>query len=185
MRVEPNHVYVIPPDRDLSILHGVLHLLEPALPRGLRLPIDLFFRSLADDRQEQSIGVILSGMGSDGRARAACHQGEGRRCFVQAPASAKFDSMPRSTVEAGLADVIAPPEELPAKVLDYLQRVPDLVSPQPRVDLADKEQSGLEKVVLLLRTQTGHDFSLYKKTTIYRRIERRMGLNFVTAPKRG
>ncbi len=179
MKVEPGHVYVIPPDRDLSMLRGVLHLLEPAAPRGLRLPIDYFFRSLADDRQEHSIGVILSGMGSDGTLGLRAIKEKAGVVFVQTPDSAKFDGMPRSAIDAGLADVVAPAEELAAKIITYLQHIPLLVARPclPNLDLADTEQSGLEKVVLLLRTQTGHDFSLYKKSTIYRRIERRMGLH--------
>jgi two-component system, chemotaxis family, CheB/CheR fusion protein len=178
MKIEPNHVYIIPPNRDLSILHGVLHLLEPAAPRGLRLPIDFFFRSLADDRQGQSIGVILSGMGSDGTLGLRAIKEKAGAVFVQTPTSAKFDSMPRMAIDAGLADVVAPAEDLPGKIIDYLKHVPLLVRPDH--DLAEKDQSALEKVVILLRTQTGHDFSLYKKSTIYRRIERRMGLHQVT-----
>jgi two-component system CheB/CheR fusion protein len=178
MKIEPNHVYIIPPNRDLSILHGVLHLLEPAAPRGLRLPIDFFFRSLADDRQGQSIGVILSGMGSDGTLGLRAIKEKAGAVFVQTPTSAKFDSMPRMAIDAGLADVVAPAEELPGKIIDYLKHVPLLVRPDH--DIAEKDQSALEKVVILLRTQTGHDFSLYKKSTIYRRIERRMGLHQIT-----
>jgi len=178
MKIEPNHVYVIPPNKDLSILHGVLHLLEPAAPRGLRLPIDFFFRSLADDQRERSIGVILSGMGSDGTLGLRAIKEKAGAVFVQTPASAKFDSMPRMAIDAGLADVIAPAEELACKIIDYLQHVPLLVRPDQ--DFAEKDQSALEKVVILLRAQTGHDFSLYKKTTIYRRIERRMGLHQIT-----
>jgi two-component system CheB/CheR fusion protein len=178
MKVEPDHVYVIPPNKDLSILHGVLHLLEPAAPRGLRLPIDFFFRSLADDRQGQSIGVILSGMGSDGTLGLRAIKEKAGAVFVQTPTSAKFDSMPRMAIDAGLADVVAPAEDLPGKIIDYLKHVPLLVRPDH--DMAEKDQSALEKVVILLRTQTGHDFSLYKKSTIYRRIERRMGLHQIT-----
>ena len=85
MKVEPDHVYVIPPNKDLSILHGVLHLLEPAAPRGLRLPIDFFFRSLADDQHEQSIGVILSGMGSDGTLGLRAIKEKAGAVFVQSP----------------------------------------------------------------------------------------------------
>jgi two-component system CheB/CheR fusion protein len=175
MKIEPNHVYVIPPNKDLSILHGTLHLLEPAAPRGLRLPIDFFFRSLADDRQEQSIGVILSGMGSDGTLGLRAIKEKAGAVFVQTPTSAKFDSMPRMAIEAGLADVIAPAEELPGKIIDYLKHIPLHVRPDHAI--AEKDQSALEKVMILLRGQSGHDFSLYKKSTIYRRIERRMGLH--------
>ncbi len=176
MKVEPRHVYVIPSNRDLSILHGVLHLLEPAAPHGLRLPIDFFFRSLADDQQERSIGVILSGMGSDGTLGLRAIKEKAGAVFVQTPESAKFDSMPRSAINAGLADVVGSPEELPGKILAYLHHVPTLV-PRSDLNLAEADQSGIEKIVILLRTRTGHDFSLYKKSTIYRRIERRMGLH--------
>ena len=175
LKLAPDCVYVIPPNKDMSILHGVLHLLEPAAPRGLRLPIDFFFRSLADDCQAQSIGVILSGMGSDGTLGLGAIKEKAGVVFVQAPASAKFDGMPRSAIDAGLADVVAPAEDLPGRIMDYLKYAPPIVrsdSPQE-----SKAQSTLEKIFILLRTRTGHDFSLYKKSTIYRRVERRMGLH--------
>ena len=179
MKVEADHVYVIPPNRDLSILHGVLHLLEPAAPRGLRLPIDHFFRALAEDQQARAVGVILSGMGSDGTLGLRAIKGHAGVAFVQDPASAKFDGMPRSAVAANLADVVAPAEALAGKIVAYLQHVPLWLS-RTEVAVADTDQSGLEKVVLILRSQTGHDFSLYKKSTLYRRIERRMGLHQLT-----
>jgi len=174
-RIQPDCVYVIPPNKDMSILQGVLHLLDPVARRGLRLPIDFFFRSLADDAEERSIGVILSGMGTDGTMGLRAIKGKAGVVFVQEPASAKFDSMPRSAIEAGLADVIAPVETLPGKIIAYLQHVPLIA--KPGLVREDKAQSGLEKVVILLRAQTGHDFSLYKKNTVYRRIERRMGIH--------
>jgi len=174
--VEPNHIYVIPPKWDLSLLHGVLHLLEPAAPRGLHLPIDGFFRALAKDQLENSMGVILSGMGSDGTLGLRAIKEKAGAVFVQEPASAGFDSMPRSAIDAGLADIVAPAEELAEKLIAYRQYVPQL-SAQPDETLTKKHQSGLEKVVLLLRTQTGHDFSLYKPSILYRRIERRMALH--------
>jgi chemotaxis methyl-accepting protein methylase len=174
-KVAPNRIYVIPPAKDMSILHGVLHLLEPAAPRGLRLPIDFFFRSLADDRQARSIGVILSGMGSDGTLGLSAIKEKSGVVFVQTPASAKFDGMPRSAIDAGLADVVASAEEMPGRIIDYLKHAPLITQPDPSKE--SKTQGALEKVFILLRTQTGHDFSLYKKSTIYRRVERRMGLH--------
>jgi len=174
-KVAPDRVYVIPPNKDMSILHGVLHLLEPAAPRGLRLPIDFFFRSLADDCETRSIGVILSGMGSDGTLGLRAIKEKAGVVFVQAPASAKFDGMPRSAVDAGLADVVAPAEELPGRIIEYLKHAPLIAQSDPSREI--KVQSALEKVFILLRTQTGHDFSPYKKSTIYRRVERRMGLH--------
>ena len=173
--VHPNCVYVIPPNRDMSILHGVLHLLEPVSPRGLRLPIDFFLRSLAQDRQEHSIGVILSGMGSDGTLGLRAIKEKGGVGLVQDPATAKFDGMPRSAIDAGVADIVAPVDDLPERILTYLQRTPLAHAAEP--DLEGKTKNALEKAIILLRTHTGHDFSLYKKNTFYRRIERRMGIH--------
>ncbi len=175
MRVEPNRVYVIPPNKDLSILHGVLHLLPPEAPRGLRLPIDFFFRSLAADRQEQSIGVILSGMGTDGTLGIRTIKEKAGVVFVQDPATAKFDGMPRSAIDAGLADVVAPAEELGDRIIGYLHHAPHIT--RAETPLESKTQGALEKIFILLRAQTGHDFSLYKRSTLYRRIERRMGIH--------
>jgi chemotaxis methyl-accepting protein methylase len=175
MRVKTDCVYVIPPNKDMSILHGVLHLFEPTAPRGLRLPIDFFLRSLAEDRQELSIGVILSGMGSDGTMGLRAIKEKGGVVLVQEPASAKFDSMPRSAINAGLADLVAPAEQLPAKIIAYLRHA--LVIAKTEHSLEEKDQSALEKVLILLRIKTGQDFSLYKKNTVYRRIERRMGIH--------
>ncbi|MEI7733313.1 MAG: chemotaxis protein CheB [Verrucomicrobiota bacterium] len=173
--VQPDCVYVIPPNKDLSILHGVLHLLAPMAPRGLRLPIDSFLRSLAQDQQEHSIGVILSGMGSDGTLGLRAIKEKAGVVLVQEPATAKFDSMPRSAIEAGLADIVAPVAELPGRILAYLKRTPLLV--EPELALEDKAQSALDKAIILLRARTGHDFSQYKRNTLYRRIERRMGIH--------
>ncbi|MDT8441184.1 MAG: chemotaxis protein CheB [Desulfuromonadales bacterium] len=175
MQVKPNRVYVIPPNKDMSILHGALHLFEPTAPRGLRLPIDFFLRSLAEDLQERSIGVILSGMGSDGTLGLKAIKGKAGLVLVQDPATAKFDSMPRSAIAAGLADLVAPAEELSGKIIDYLRHTRSCVDAEP--PLEEKDQSALEKVVILLRAKTGQDFSLYKKNTVRRRIERRMGIH--------
>ena len=174
-KVRPDCVYVIPPNKDMSILHGVLYLLEPVAPRGLRLPIDFFLRSLAQDQEGRSIGVILSGMGSDGTLGLRAIKEKAGVVLVQDPATAKFDSMPRSAVDAGLADIVAPVDELPGKILAYLQLTPLIA--RTEAALEDKTQSALEKVIVLLRTQTGNDFSLYKRNTLYRRIERRMGIH--------
>jgi two-component system, chemotaxis family, CheB/CheR fusion protein len=174
VRVQADRVYVIPPNKDLSILGGALHLLAPASPRGLRLPIDYFFRALADDQRERSVGVILSGMGTDGTLGLKKIKEDGGVVLVQDPATAKFDSMPRSAIEAGLADVIAPAQELPGRLLAFLRLAvrPGSIEPGP-----ERHQAGLEKIVLLLRDRSGHDFSNYKKSTLYRRIERRMALH--------
>ena len=192
MRVAANHVYVIPPNRDLSIMHGDLQLIAPAAPRGLRLPVDFFLRALAADQHADSIAVILSGMGSDGTLGLAAIRAGGGAVFVQAPDSAKFDSMPRSAIDAGLADVIAPPQELAGHILAHIARARaanpihaadamdafgTIGAIGAEADLALAERQALEQIVVILRAQSGHDFSFYKKSTIYRRIERRMGLH--------
>jgi two-component system CheB/CheR fusion protein len=179
MLVEPDHVYVIPPGKDLSLMHGVLHLFDPTEARGLRQPIDFFFKSLADERQDNSIGVILSGMGSDGTQGLRAIRQAGGAAFAQTPASAQFDSMPRCAVEADVVDAVAPAEELPGKVIAFVQRIRLVgdVQAQMNAEAQGTATGFIDKILVLLRTHTGHDFSAYKKNTITRRIERRMGLH--------
>jgi len=174
-RVRPDRVYMIPPNKDMSILHGMLHLFEPTAARGLRLPIDFFLRSLALDQQQHSIGVILSGMGSDGTLGLRDIKEKAGLTLAQEPASAKFNSMPLSVIDAGLADIVATAEELPGKILAFLERAS--LTDMPATATEEKSRSALEKVLILLRTRTGHDFSCYKRSTLDRRIERRMGIH--------
>ena len=175
MDVRPNHVYVIPPNADLAILHGELQVLEPAAPRGLRMPIDYFFRQLAADQKEKAIGIILSGMGSDGTLGLKAIKENSGMAMVQDPASAKYDGMPRSAVNTGLVDYVAAAEELPAKLLQYVNHIP---RPPADRDRSEGEASAaLQKVFVLLRAHTGNDFSCYKNNTIIRRIERRMSVH--------
>ncbi len=128
MPVKPDCVYVIPPNKSMSVLKGVLHLFEPMEARGLRLPIDFFLRSLADDRQERSIGLILSGMGSDGSIGLRAIKEKNGIVMVQDPATAKFDSMPRNAIDSVLADIVAPANELPGRLLDFLKHIPVIKS---------------------------------------------------------
>jgi two-component system CheB/CheR fusion protein len=174
LTVAPDCVYVIPPNKSLSILNGALHLFEPVESRGLRLPVDFFFRSLALDRQEKSIGIVLSGMGSDGSLGLKAIKEKNGLALVQDPGSAKFDGMPRSATEAVNADIVAPVGELPAKLIALLKFVPTIKT-GPAHDEINK--SDLDKIIILLRDQSGHDFSLYKKNTLLRRIERRQSVH--------
>jgi chemotaxis methyl-accepting protein methylase len=173
--VQPACVYLIPPNKQMSILHGCLHLLDRVATHGLHLPIDYFFRSLADDQQECSIGVVLSGMGSDGTLGLRAIKEKGGLTLVQEPASAKCDSMPKSALDAGLADFVAPLEALPGKISDYLEHA-SLIAKSIE-NHVDKAESAFQKILILLREQTGHDFSLYKNLPVSRRIERRMGVH--------
>lgn len=161
MTVKPNRVYVIPSNKTMSILNGVLYLFEPLESRGLRLPIDYFLFSLADDQHENAIGVILSGMGSDGSAGVRAIKEKNGIVLVQNPTEAKYDSMPRNAIDAVLTDIVASASELPLKLIDFLKYTPELISD---MEIELKDQSALDKIIILLRTQTGNDFSLYKKT---------------------
>jgi two-component system CheB/CheR fusion protein len=174
MALKAECVYVIPPNTSMSVLKRVLYLFEPIEARGLRLPIDFFFRSLADDQQERSIGLILSGMGSDGTEGLRAIKEKNGIVMVQEPSTAKYDSMPRNAIESVNIDIVAPVSELPRKLIDLLKRSPGSRN-IPDLDIKDK--SSLEKIIILLRNRTGNDFSLYKNNTIYRRIERRMGIH--------
>jgi two-component system CheB/CheR fusion protein len=174
LKVQPNCVYVIPPNKSISILNSTLLLFEPVEVHGLRLPIDIFFRSLANDRQEKSIGIILSGMGSDGSLGLKAIKEKNGIVLVQEPATAKFDGMPNSAMAAVIADIVAPADELPARLIAFLKFLP-VVVPKPEID--DKNKSNLDKIIILLREQSGHDFSLYKKNTLFRRIEKRKGIH--------
>ena len=175
MEVQPNCIYIIPPNRDMAFLHGKLHLLEPAAPRGLRLPIDFFFRSLAQGQDERAICVVLSGTGTDGTQGLKAIKGEGGMAMVQAPETAAYDGMPRSAIATGLVDYVLPPDKMPEQLIAYVQHAFGRI-PRPVIALAPKIGDTLQKVFILLRIQTGHDFTHYKQNTIHRRIERRMAV---------
>ncbi|MFO8235476.1 MAG: CheR family methyltransferase [Bacteroidales bacterium] len=172
--VQPNCVYVIPPNKNMSVLNGVLYLFDQKKTRGLRLPVDFFFRSLAEDRKELSIGMIFSGMGSDGILGLEAIKENNGIVMVQDPSTAKYDSMPRNAIDSVLVDVVAPPNKLPEKLMLFLKHIP-IAKTDTSKEVKDK--SALEKIIILLRTHTGNDFSLYKKNTMYRRIERRMAVH--------
>ncbi|GGG57630.1 chemotaxis protein CheR [Hymenobacter glacieicola] len=176
MQVQPNTVYVIPPNWDLSLLHGTLLLLPPTQAPALRQPIDFFLQSLAKDAREQAICVIFSGLGSDGSTGLKLVMENYGMVMVQEPKTALYDSMPRAALATEFVDFVLPPEQMPAKLLDYVER-PLLARPS-RGDVYDEPTTmpahALQKIFLLIRAQTGHDFSFYKRNTVFRRIERRM-----------
>jgi two-component system CheB/CheR fusion protein len=182
MRVAPNCAYIIPPNRDMALLNGVLQLLDPVAPRGQRLSIDFFFRSLAQDQRERAIGVILSGSGSDGTQGLRAIKAEGGMVMAQNPASAEYDSMPSSAIATGLVDYTLPPAEMPAQLIAYVKRASGNRSPRPSV-VTTKLDDALKKVLILLRGHTGHDFSQYKQNTVSRRIERRMAVQHIEQPE--
>jgi two-component system CheB/CheR fusion protein len=174
LQVKPNCVYIIPPNKSMSLLNGSLHLFDTVEVRGLRLPIDIFLRSLAADQEANSVGIILSGMGSDGSQGVKSIKEKNGLVLVQSPDLAKFDGMPRSAIESVVADIVATADQLPAKLIGLLSHLP---ATKPDFEMDDKFKNNLEKIVILLREQTGHDFSQYKKNTLFRRIERRKSVH--------
>jgi two-component system CheB/CheR fusion protein len=176
MVVQPNCCYIIPPGYDMAFINGTLQLLEPSAPRGHRLPIDFFFRSLAQDQQELAICIVLSGTGSDGTLGLRAVKGEGGMAMVQTPESAEYDGMPRSAISTGLAEYLLPAADMPAQLMAYAVHAFGRPSSPGSVP-EPKTESELKKIFVILRAQTGHDFSLYKPSTINRRIERRMAVH--------
>ncbi|MCV2368922.1 CheR family methyltransferase [Roseateles oligotrophus] len=173
--VAANSVYIIPPNRDMAILGGALQLTLPDVARGKRMPIDGFLRSLAADQGARAIGVILSGTASDGTLGLRAILDAGGASLVQEPGSARYDGMPRSAIDAGVANHVLAPDKMPA----LLQRLGSQtgLKPQRAAPPPIRSANALNKILQQLRASTGVDFSLYKKSTIGRRIQRRMTLH--------
>jgi two-component system CheB/CheR fusion protein len=176
MPVEPNCVYVIRPGHTPWIEHGRLHLGQRLSKPMNNRPIDDFFKSLAIEQRERAIAIIFSGMGSNGTAGAQALKAVGGLCIAQDPESASFPSMPRHLIEAGYADYILPPAEMPEAIITYAGH-PYASGAREREELARREQQHLREVLAVLRTRTRQDFNGYKKPTVFRRVQRRMGLN--------
>ena len=179
MAVHPNCTYIIPPNRDMALINGTLQLLEPTAPRSQRLTIDYFFRSLAKDQLERAICVVLSGTGSDGSLGVRAVKGEGGMAMAQLPESAEYDGMPCSAINTELVDYILLPGEMPAQIIAYVARAFSLSEPGESRPKAD-DVNAVKKLMVLLRVQTGHDFSQYKLNTVLRRIERRMAVQLIS-----
>lgn len=176
MVIKPNCAYIIPPNRDLELVDGALHLRKPTFARGVRLPIDYFFRSLAQDQHEHAVCIVLSGTGSDGALGVRAVKGEGGMVMVQNPEAAEYDGMPRSAIATGMVDFIVNPHEMPEKLMAYAARAFGTLPSSAHALNSDPEDI-FKKIFSLLRSQTGHDFSQYKQNTITRRVERRMALH--------
>lgn len=175
LRVESNSIYLLIPRKSLRIFHGNLLLSDMDQSEGIHLPIDLLLKSLAEDKKEKAIAIILSGTGSDGTRGCRAIKEFGGMIMVQDEHSAKFDGMPKSVITTGLPDFILPPEEMPKQLEAYVK-----YPFSPKDELSPslvKESTGLSKIFSILREQTKVDFTHYKPNTIVRRIERRMSVN--------
>ncbi|MBF0164540.1 MAG: PAS domain-containing protein [Magnetococcales bacterium] len=181
LRIAINTVHVIPPNHNLELRDGVLHLVDLPGIKARSGSIDHFFRSLAQDQQHHAVCVILSGTGTDGTLGLKAIKEAGGLVVVQDPDSDKYDGMPRSAIQTGLSDLILPPDQMPLALKNFFackarhgHVLPtSRESPRWRVEADPKL---LKTIFMLLRTQSGHDFSLYKENTILRRVERRMSI---------
>ncbi len=175
MELEPDHLYVIPPGAYLSVDQGALHLSQPQVRHGARLPFDYLLHSLADECGGRAICVILSGSGSDGSLGVKAVKAAGGLVIAQDPDEAGYDGMPRSAIMTGAVDFVLPIAQIPDALLTYDRRmtsVRTLDSTPPHGGAPD----WLQGIIDLLRTRTAHDFTLYKPGTLQRRIERRMAM---------
>lgn len=175
MPVAPNRVYVIAPDHDLTLDGDTLRLTEPVQPRGHRHPVDVLFQSLAGQRHEQAIAIILSGTGTNGTQGLREIKAAGGLSLIQDPATAQFDGMPRSAISAGLADHVLAPRDMPGTLLRYLQHG-YVTAPDGLANLPAGKQTQLDQLLDFLRAHSAHEFRGYKPTTLLRRTNRRMSL---------
>ncbi len=180
MPIHANSIYVIPPNRELRVLNETLKLKLPEETRGLRLPINVLFTSLASAQNERAIAVVLSGMGSDGTLGMQAIKATGGLTVAQTPDSAQFDAMPKSAIAADCADIVAPPDEMPARILAYVRRVPEQDKTPDRDHQPPESLTRLVPLLSVLQEHTGHDFSHYKPSSLNRRIERRMAIHRIS-----
>ncbi len=176
METEANHVYLIPPSKNLSIYHSKLYLETQIKHNHLNMPIDVFLKSLAQDQGKNAIGVILSGTGSDGTKGIKTIKEAGGMVMAQSLESCKFDGMPKSAMATNMVDYILTPDKMPEEIMNYIH------TPSIHKQLAQKLQDNesiddLTRLTLILRTYSGLDFSSYKENTIIRRIDRRIKIN--------
>jgi two-component system CheB/CheR fusion protein len=176
--VEPDHIYIIPPGKDMGIHNGQLLLMEASRYKGAHMSIDYFFQSLADDQQSNAVGIIFSGMGADGETGIRMIKEKLGLVMVQDPLTAEYESMPSTSIKTNMVDYVLPPEDMPVKLIQYMNH-PAIREPQAESDFSmnQSNHTHLQKILMLLRSNTGHDFTLYKKNTIVRRIERRIAFH--------
>jgi two-component system CheB/CheR fusion protein len=181
VEVQPNHVYVISPNRSLSVRDGHLTVAEITRVEERRAPVDIFFRTLADSHGSHAACVVLSGTGANGSMGLKRVKEQGGLCVVQDPDEAEYDDMPRHSIATGLVDHILPVREMPARILAYRDSLTAVRVPEDTLDADSSDTQALRDVFSLLRSRTGHDFSNYKRATVSRRIARRMVVHGLTA----
>ncbi len=176
LQIKPNNIYLLPPKNNISIFHNKLYLEEQIIKKRLNLPIDIFFRSLAIEKGKNTIGIILSGTGSDGMLGTRAIKEAGGIVMVQNEQTAKFDGMPRSSISTGLVDYILPPSKMPEALVNYIKH-PFVKTNKSLENILSENIDTLTKIIIILRDFSGIDFSYYKENTIIRRLERRVSIN--------
>ncbi|HEY1770302.1 MAG TPA: PAS domain S-box protein [Chthoniobacterales bacterium] len=200
VKVQPNHIYVIPPNKQLAFEDGSLELLEPQRTLGRRVTIDLFFRTLAQSFGQRAVSIVLSGIDSDGAIGLKHVRAQGGVTIAQDPDEAEHDSMPLTAINTGMVDWVLPVAEMPGKLVEFVHNenrmqlppeIPEAKEPDAKdpsaaggetvsnETRAEADESAFNQVLVHLRAQTGHDFSHYKRATILRRIARRLQVNSV------
>ena len=175
MHLQRNTVYVIPPGKFLRLIDHGLFLDEPVKEKGIRLAVDYFFRSMAEVRGERSIGIVLSGTGSDGTLGIQEIKAAGGMVMVQDPSDAEYDGMPRSAMNTGNVDFVLPVSDMGEKLSQFMAH-PYLAPKESASGLSDVDPTNFNSVLAMLRRYTDYDFNSYKKGTVERRVQRRMGL---------
>lgn len=176
LKIEPNCIYLNPPDKDVAVMDGTIQLIDPLQTHCTRLPIDFFFRSLSEDQGEKAICIVLSGTGTDGTIGLKAVKCAGGMTMAQDENQAKYDSMPRNAINTGEVDFILPVEKMGECIIKYIKH-PYMNKVEITASTEDKYQSDVTKILLQVRSKTGQDFSHYKQNTIRRRIERRMAVH--------
>ena len=197
VQVKPNHVYVIPPNHQLTFNDSTLNIVDPQQARGRRVTIDLFFRTLAQAYGQRAVGVILSGSDSDGVIGLKHIRAQGGLTIAQDPSEAEYESMPASAISTGVVDWVLPVAQLAPKLLEFVRNEnrmklpPEIPDAKPDAKVQDApggetisdetrdshDEEAIIQVLADLRAQTGHDFSHYKRATVLRRIARRLRVN--------
>jgi len=175
-KLRPDTIYLIPPKHNMTIFHDKLFLTRQQEDRGLNLPIDIFFRSLARDKEKDAVGIILSGTGSDGTLGIRAIKEGGGMVMAQDSHSAKFDGMPQSAIASGIVDYILPPEKMPVELQNYFKH-PFIRKAEDIAVEISRDKDYLSKIISIIRDQKGTDFYHYKESTIIRRLEKRIGIN--------
>ena len=174
VRVEPDHVYVIPPNKSLKIKDGHIDLSNITSSEVRHAPVDIFFRTLAQSHGQRAVSVVLSGTGADGSMGMKRVKEMGGLCIVQDPREAQYDDMPRHSLATGLVDYVLHVAQIPAQILAYREQLKRVRVPDPPQEPTDAELKVLTDILTQLRVRTGHDFSNYKRPTVMRRIARRI-----------